>query len=96
MGLIIFLIDFAFSLVRYMVIAGVVLYIAGHALHAWWLEHPVAQALIRFSQAVCYPFRKLMEALGIPTRPLDFSPVAALVFLRIVQWIVVLLLRWFY
>jgi uncharacterized protein YggT (Ycf19 family) len=85
MGIIRNVIDIAFAIADYTLIGGILLSMVGMALRAPWLSNPLVQAVIRASNAICTPFRKLMQRLGLPTRPLDFSPMVAIMVFRAVR-----------
>lgn len=54
--------------------------------HALWVR-----LLIVLAEGMCKPVKRLMVGIGIPTRPLDFSPMVTIVLLeilgRVLGWV---------
>jgi uncharacterized protein YggT (Ycf19 family) len=82
------LVDMLFQAAIFVIIAGVVLSMIRTALGARRLAHPVVEAIIALSEALCEPFRRMMQAVGIPTRPLDFSPMVAIFALQMIERVI--------
>jgi uncharacterized protein YggT (Ycf19 family) len=95
MGLIGFtaLVNLIFGMLLMIVLAGVVLsWVELGLRRASWLYSPPINFIRELSFQIIRPFRNLMDRLGIPTRPLDFSPVIAMVAIQLIQQVVNLLL----
>ena len=56
-----------------------------------WTRTLWVRLLIAIAEGLCAPVRRLMVGIGIPTRPLDFSPAVTIVLLevlgRMLNWI---------
>jgi uncharacterized protein YggT (Ycf19 family) len=72
------LVFLALKIAEWVIIGGILLEMIGNATRARWCYHPIVEAVVTVERALCAPFRVVMEAVGIPTRPLDFSPMVAL------------------
>lgn len=90
-----FLANLAFDALELVIFAGVVLAMISQVTRAPWTRHPIARALILAARTLCGPARMLMKRLGVPTAPLDFSPVVTVFALRFLQMLVVGFLRLF-
>ena len=77
------LVFLALKIAEWVIIGGVLLEMIASATRARWRNHPIIEAVITLERALCAPFRALMEAVGIPTRPLDFSPMVAIFAIQI-------------
>ena len=49
-----------------------------------WTRAPWVRLLIILAAGLCAPVKRLMVGVGIPTRPIDFSPAITIVGLEIV------------
>jgi len=78
---------------KYMVLAGSALAFLGQFIRPGWMDHPIALALVAVSEALVRPVRYLMEGFGVPTKPLDFSPVVTVLFFELLQFILGLIFR---
>jgi uncharacterized protein YggT (Ycf19 family) len=90
-----FLANLAFDTVELVIFAGVVLSLVSQVTRARWTKHPLVRGLILATRALCAPARLLLKRLGLPLAPLDFSPVATILALRLCQMLVVGILRLF-
>jgi len=90
-----FLANLAFDVVELVIFAGVILLMVSQATRARWTKHPLVRGLILVTRALCAPARMLMKRLGLPLAPLDFSPMVTVLALRLIQGLVVGLLRLF-
>lgn len=72
------LVFLALKIAEWVIIGGILLEMIGNATRARWRYPPIVEAVVTVERALCVPFRAMMEAVGIPTRPLDFSPMVAL------------------
>lgn len=79
------LIDLVIRGAIYLIMGAIILSMVGQALRARWLYHPVVRGIIVLGLGLCAPFRRLMERFGIPTRPLDFSPMLAVLALQVLE-----------
>ena len=77
----------------YLIMGSVILNMIGQMLRPRWINHPLIQLVIALGVALYLPFRRLMQRLGIPTRPLDFSPMVAILSLEALQWLVTVILH---
>ena len=93
MSVLIGLIALAINVAKYLVIASVVLSMVGMMLRPRWIDHPLVQAVIALGAAIYTPFRTLMRKLGLPTRPIDFSPMLAIFSLELLGWLVIGIFR---
>ncbi len=84
------LIDRLLSLAEFAIALGVILYMIRQAAHARWLYHPVISAIVNISDACCAPFRRLLRKANVPSSPLDFSPMAAVMAIELGRTV----LRW--
>jgi uncharacterized protein YggT (Ycf19 family) len=82
------IVQFIFSALIALISGGVILSLIRTVLRPTWGDHPAVRAVIAVSDALCAPFRRLMQHFGIPTRPLDFSPMVAVLALELLQAIV--------
>ena len=87
-----FLINLAFQVAVYLIIGAVILSMIAQVTRARWLDSPVVRGIVGLGLALCEPFRRLMERFGIPTRPIDFSPMVAILALQVLQRLVIGLL----
>jgi len=78
----------ALNLLAYAVIAGVLLSMVRQVSRPGWMYHPVVNRLISFTDALCSPIRRLMERYGVPTRPLDFSPMVVVLLIQLLAGLV--------
>ncbi len=77
-----------FDVLEYILLAWVVL--------SWFIrdpDHPVMRLLGAFVDPFIIPIRKGLEKIGLNTGFLDFSPVFAIILMRVVRGIVLNLLR---
>ncbi len=58
-----------------------------------WLYHPFVYSVEQLGTRILTPFRRLFRTLGVPTSPLDFSPMLALFTIWVLQRAVVFLMR---
>jgi len=86
------LVHLAFSLADWLIWSACVLSFLGLILDGDWRYHPVVCAVIDAGLAICAPFRRWMERRGIPTKPLDFSPIVASICLELMEWVILRLL----
>ena len=87
MGLL-FLIPLAIRIVSYLVIAGVVLSMIGQVSRASWVYSPFFWGIIQFERRICEPVRRQLERWGLPSRPLDWSPMIVVFGLNILERLV--------
>ena len=85
MGLLAQLLNFALGALSMTVVVGIVLAMIRQAFHPRWADTHFVRALILAAEAICLPMRRLMERLGVPTRPLDFSPMATVFAIQMAQ-----------
>jgi uncharacterized protein YggT (Ycf19 family) len=87
------LISLALRAAIYLVIGSVLLTLVGQILRPRWINHPLVQLVIALGYGIYAPFRYLMRRLGIPTRPIDFSPLVAILALEFLGWLAAIVLR---
>ena len=85
MGAIAHLLNMALGALSMTVIVGIILAMIRQSFHPRWADAPLVRMLILAALAICRPMRELMEKVGIPTRPLDFSPMATVFVIQIIQ-----------
>lgn len=88
-----FLIDRAAMLLNFMIIASVLLSMIGQAASASWLRHPLVRLIVAAGEAIYGPFRLMMRSVGLPTAPLDFSPMVAMFAISFTRDVLIRLLR---
>src|SRR5687767_3355883 len=86
------LVHVLFTTADWLIWSACVLSFLGLIRDGGWRYHPVVLAVIDAGMALCKPFRRWMERRGIPTRPLDFSPILASVCIRVTEWVLLTLL----
>jgi YggT family protein len=86
------IVDMLFRAAIFVIMAGVVLSMIRAAIGVRWMRHPIVDGVVQLSEALCTPFRGLMEAVGIPTRPLDFSPMVAIIALQLIERLILSIL----
>jgi len=87
------LVKLAFEGVVLVIIAGIILTMITQVTSAKWTRHLALRAVMAVSYFLCAPARQAMKAVGIPVAPFDFSPLVTIVVLRMLQGLVVGLLR---
>lgn len=80
------------EVISLLVIASIILSMVAQVTRARWIHHPAVRFVIAAGDAVCAPFRELMQRLGLPTAPLDFSPMIALFAIRMISGFLIRLL----
>lgn len=93
MILLAWLISLAIQAAKYLIIGSVVLTLIGQVLRPRWINHPVVQFVIGLGYALYAPIRQLMRLLGIPVRPIDFSPLVTILLLDFLNWLIFLIFR---
>lgn len=88
-----FLINRAAWLLSLLVFAAVILSMIAQVSRAPWLRHPLVTSITTAGDAICAPFRQLMRTLGLPTAPLDFSPMVAMIAIGLVRDVLTRVLR---
>ncbi len=73
------------EVISLVVIASIILSMIAQVTHARWIHHPAVRFVVAAGDAICAPFRELMQRLGLPTAPLDFSPMVALFAIRMIS-----------
>ena len=58
-----------------------------------WLYHPFVHGVERAGAMILRPFRQLFRALGVPTSPVDFSPMVAFFVIWLIQTRIIPLMR---
>jgi len=86
------LINLAVQAAVYLIFAAILIAMIGQTVRPRWISHPVARGVRTAGLALCEPFRRLMERFGVPTRPLDFSPMIAVFCIQLARDMVVRLL----
>ncbi len=92
MGSLIHLLNLAFSLIYYVVVAGILLSMARQFVRARWLRHEIVDVIIRATEAICAPFRRMLRKVGLPLAPIDISPLLAIMCIQLAFRILVSLL----
>ncbi len=86
-----FLIGLIIRALIFIIIAGSVLAMVKEATHPNWGRNLWVRLLIAVATGICAPVKRLMTGVGIPTRPLDFSPAITIVILevlgRVLGWV---------
>ena len=57
-----------------------------------WAYHPIVQLIHEISSRILRPFRRFMDRIGLRTGPIDFSPILAMLALRLVEMILIRIL----
>jgi uncharacterized protein YggT (Ycf19 family) len=88
MVLILGLLPWAIRIVTWLVIASVVLSMIGQAFHGSWVYSPFFWGIIQFGRRLCEPVRRQLERWGLPSRPLDWSPMIVVFGLNFLEMLV--------
>lgn len=89
----IWLINLIFEIVFWIVFVDVILSWVLAVQRPRWAQHPLVRLVQEISYQVLRPFRKLLDRTGIRTGPIDFSPMIALIALRMVQMLLIRFLQ---
>jgi uncharacterized protein YggT (Ycf19 family) len=68
----------------FVIIAGSLLATIKEITHPNWGRNLWVRLLIVVAETLCRPARRLMVGVGIPTRPLDFSPMVTIIAFEVV------------
>jgi uncharacterized protein YggT (Ycf19 family) len=86
-----FLVGLIVRALIFIIIAGSVLAMIKEVTHPNWGRNLWVRMLIVIAEGMCKPIKRLMIGVGIPTRPLDFSPAITIVILevlgRVLNWV---------
>lgn len=87
MGMLITAVDVAFRVYTYLVIIRIFLS---------WIRHNPYQPVIRFIYEITEPYLKFFRKIIPPFGMLDLSPIAALIALQLLEWLVRRLMLYFW
>jgi uncharacterized protein YggT (Ycf19 family) len=86
-----FLIGLVIRAVILVIITGTILSIIKEITHPNWGRSLWVRLLIALAEGICMPVKRLMVGIGIPTRPVVFSPGITIVLLevlgRVLNWV---------
>jgi YggT family protein len=54
-----------------------------------WADNAIVRLIQEVSYQILRPFRKLLDRTGLRTGPIDFSPLIAIMALRLIGWVLI-------